>query len=236
LDRLTRKELKTDKFAQEVTHSLAFVGEHRRQAIIYGGGALVVVLALVGFFYYRSHTHRVRQVELGKALRLRDALVTVSPPPDDPRPHFTSKPEKDQAVRGAFNDLINRFPGSDEAYIAHFHLAVLDSDAGNLTEAERHFKIVADNGSAEYSSSAKLSLADVYAGQGKSAQAEALLRDLISHPTLMVSREQATIALARLLATAKPAEARKLLEPLQKDERAAVSRNAAMVAAEIPAK
>jgi hypothetical protein len=42
-----------------------------------------------------------------------------------------------------------------------------------------------------------------------------MLRDLIAHPTVFVSSEQATITLARYLANKKPAEARKLLEPLR---------------------
>ena len=42
-----------------------------------------------------------------------------------------------------------------------------------------------------------------------------MLRDLIAHPTIFVSKEQATITLARYLAPKKPAEARKLLDPLR---------------------
>ena len=37
----------------------------------------------------------------------------------------------------------------------------------------------------------------------------------MDHPTIFVSKEQATIALAKLLAVTKPAEARKLLDPLR---------------------
>jgi hypothetical protein len=42
-----------------------------------------------------------------------------------------------------------------------------------------------------------------------------VLRDLIANPTDFVSSDQATISLARYLAQKKPAEARKLLEPLR---------------------
>jgi hypothetical protein len=236
LDRLTRKELKTDKFAQEVTHSLTYVGEHRKQAILYGGGGVALVLLIAGVFYYRNHTNQVRQAELARALQVREANVNPAPPPDDPRPSFPTRAQKDAAVRKAFQDIVSRFSGSDEAFVAHFHLAVMDGDAGNIAEAEKHFKAVADGGGAEYSSAAKLSLSQIYASSGREAEAERLLRELMNRPTVLVSKEQAAIALARVLAPKKPAEARKLLEPLQKDERAAVSRNAAAVAGEIPAK
>jgi DNA-directed RNA polymerase subunit F len=48
-----------------------------------------------------------------------------------------------------------------------------------------------------------------------------------------VSKEQAQIALAQVLAKANPQEARKLLEPLR-SERAAISRNALTLLAELP--
>jgi predicted negative regulator of RcsB-dependent stress response len=234
LDRLTRKELKTDKFAQEVTHSLEYVSGHRKQTLTYGGVALALVVIVAGFWYWRRSSHQDRQHELAMALRLTEAVVMQAPPPDDPRPVFATKGEKDRAVRKAFNDIISRHAGSDEADVSHYSLGVMAADEGNLTEAEKHLKIVAEDGGEEHSSSAKFALAQVYVGQNKRADAERLLRELMNDPTHLVSKEQATVALARLLASSKPEEARKLLEPLQKDERAAISRNAAQVLSELP--
>jgi hypothetical protein len=61
---------------------------------------------------------------------------------------------------------------------------------------------------------AKLSLAQIYFSDGRTAQGETALRELIAKPTVFVSKEQATIMLARFLGPTKPEEARKLLEPL----------------------
>ena len=47
----------------------------------------------------------------------------------------------------------------------------------------------------------------------------------IAKPTVLVSKEHATIVLARLLAPSRPAEARKLLEPLR-TARSVISRAA----------
>jgi predicted negative regulator of RcsB-dependent stress response len=234
LDRQTRKELKTDKFAQEVTHSLEYVAGHRKQATTYAIVAVVAVLVIAGFWYWRRYAHQTRQHDLAMSLRLLDSVVMQVPQPDDPRPVFATKDEKTKAIRNSLNDVINRYSGSDEADVAHFHLGVLAADEGNLGEAEKHFKVVADGADEQYASSAKFSLAQVYLSQAKPAEAERFLRELIEKPSTMVSKEQATMALARVLASSKPAEARKLLEPLQKDERAAVSRNAAQVLNELP--
>ena len=68
---------------------------------------------------------------------------------------------------------------------------------------------------------ANLSLAELNFMQNKAAEGEKILRNLIDHPTLLVSKDQAAIALARHLAKTNPAEARKMLEPLIKQTNAA---------------
>ena len=55
----------------------------------------------------------------------------------------------------------------------------------------------------------------------------------MDHPTIYISKEQATIALAHALTTSKPAEARKLLDPL-KTERPAVGQVAITLLGQLP--
>jgi len=95
-------------------------------------------------------------------------------------------------------------------------------------------KPVAESGKDAYASQAKLSLAQIYDSMGRQADAEKLLRSLIDDPTILVSKEQATIALAKVLAKKNPAEARKLLEPLRA-ERGPVSRAALTALGEMSA-
>ena len=57
----------------------------------------------------------------------------------------------------------------------------------------------------------------------------------MDHPTILVSKEQATIALGKLLLRTKPEEGRKLLEPLR-TQAGAVSRAAISALSEAPAK
>jgi predicted negative regulator of RcsB-dependent stress response len=85
---------------------------------------------------------------------------------------------------------------------------------GRLDEAVKHLSDAAGSGNS-VASVAKLALADVYRAQNKTAEAEKILRGLMDNPTILVSKEEAAIDLARLLAPTKPEEARKLLEPLR---------------------
>src|ERR1039458_3879102 len=83
----------------------------------------------------------------------------------------------------------------------------------NTTRRLRHQ--TSQHGTANFASLAKLSLAQIYFSDGRDAQGEATLRDLIEHPTTLVSKDQATITLARYLILKRPADARKLLDPLK---------------------
>jgi tetratricopeptide (TPR) repeat protein len=236
LAKLTRKELKTDKFAEEVTHSLAFLSGHRRQAILYGAGGLVLVLLIAGIFFYRRNAAQDRQAALTAALRISSASIGTPSGPDDVRVMFPTQAAKEEAERKAFQELSAKYPSSNEAAVAEYQIGVLDANAGNLDAAAKHFQAAITYGDTEYSAIAKLSLAQVYVGQGKTGEVETLLRDLIAHPTLLVSKEQATLMLAKAISDSKPEEARNLLEPLEKDTRTTISQNAAELLAALPPK
>lgn len=231
MDRITRKALKTDKFAAEVGHTVEFLEEHRKPAIIIVAVVLVAVGAAAFTYYHLQSRHAERQQVLREALRTYEAQV--SPEPNPFVATFETAELKDEAVSKAFNELVAEYPGSDEAMIATFYQGVVASDKGNLEEAETFFKEVIDSGKEVYASQAALSLSWVYAGMGRIDEAEQLLRGLMEQPTMLVSKEQATISLASLLASSKPEEARKLLEPLR-TERGAVSRAALTALSALP--
>ena len=81
MDRITRKQLKTDKFAAEVGHTVAFLEEHRRQAIIVGAIVLAIVVGSIGTYFYLQRQHLERQIALRQALRTYDAQVSSEPNP-----------------------------------------------------------------------------------------------------------------------------------------------------------
>jgi predicted negative regulator of RcsB-dependent stress response len=224
VDRLTRKELKTDKFAQEVGHTVEYVGEHRKQVMLYGGIALAVIVLGGATYFYRNYQHEQRESALREAILTQQATVGAAPNPTVRA--YPTKAEKDKAAEKAFADVASRYDGSEEAAYALYMLGNLAMDQGRTADAVKRYQAVLDQGQANYASLAKMTLADIYASEGKLNQAEPLLRSVIDKPTALVSKEEATIELARLLAPTKPDEARKLLEPLRTSERQAVSRTA----------
>lgn len=224
MDRLTRKELKSDRFALEVQHSVEYVAEHRRQLIRWGGTAAAIIVVVLAIFLYRSHESGVRQEALREAMRVQNA--SIGPSGSDQILTFPTAQERSKALVKAFGDIATKYSGSDEAAIAEYALGVNAADDGNGAEAQKRFKSVVDSGKAPYDSLAKLALAQIYASQGKLADGKQLIQSVIDHPSVLVSKEAATIAMAELMAKSDPAAARKLLEPLRGNPRTNVSQAA----------
>ena len=212
MSRITRKELKSDKFALEVGHGISFFEHHKDEAVKYGAIAIGVIVLIVGYTFYQRGQSGTRQQALAAAIRVQEAPVGQS---GNGGLAFPTQEAKDQETVRVFADLQTKHSGSAEGEIAQYYLGSIRADQGKLAEAEKLFQEVAQKGDEKYASLSKLSLAQIYFADGRADQGEKVLRDLIAKPTVFVSSEQATISLARFLAPKKPAEARKLLEPLR---------------------
>jgi TolA-binding protein len=220
VDKLTRKQLKSDKFALEVQHSVEFVADHRRQMMRWGGVGVAVLAIILGVYLYLQHQHSVREEALAAAFRIQNA--TIGQAQNEYALAFPTDEERSKAADKAFTDIAARFPGTDEGIVAEFFLGSNAADKGLLPEAKKRFQLVADAGK-PYSTLAKLSLAQVCAAEGNLTEAQKQIQSVIDNPNTLVSKESAIIAMARLIGPTKPQEARKLLEPLRGNTRPAVS-------------
>ena len=211
--RITRKELKTDKFALELEQGLDFFEEHQQEVLRYGAIALAIVALFFAVRLYMRHQATNRESALGRAIQIQETSVGSAAP--GAATTFPTQQVKDDVAIKAFTEINTKYSGSSEGEIAQYWIGTIRADQGNLPEAAKSFQEVAQKGDDRYSSLAKLSLAQVYFAQGNLDAGRKVLEDLIAHPTLFVSKEQATIALARALIPTRPDEARKLLDPLR---------------------
>jgi predicted negative regulator of RcsB-dependent stress response len=192
---------------------------------------LAVIVVVAGIYFYNSHQAATRGEALAQALRVDDATVGADTQPSNL--HFNTKEEKDKARTKAFADVAAKYHGSQEGAIAAMYLASDVADKGDLVNAEKQFKDIMDSAPKDYAALARLSLAQIYEGEGKNAEAEKLLRYAVANPTATVSKEEATIELAKFIGKTDPAQARKMLEPLR-TERASISRAAVNALGELP--
>jgi predicted negative regulator of RcsB-dependent stress response len=224
LDRQTRKDLKTDKFAEDVFDVFGWASAHKTEVVRYGGALIALVLIVLGVMYYNRSQAAARQEALAKALRVEDATTGATIEPTSL--HFDTEADKTKAKTQAFTELSSKYSGTQEGAIADMYLASYAVDQGNQDEAERRYKRVADDGPKPYASLARIALSQIYISEGKTWDAEKVLRDAIANPSATVSKEQAQLALGELLSKSNPTEAHKLLDPLRTSARGTISRTA----------
>jgi len=232
LDKQLRTQIKHDRFVEEVGHTVEYLQGHKSQVRKYGAIGAAVVVAGIAIWGFMSWSESGRKEELRKASIIQDAFVGDQAPPGGGA-WYKTQTEKENAALKAFSDVAGKHSGSKEGQLARFYASTILCDQGKVTECEAGFKQAADGGDAEVASLAKLSLTEIYQSQGKVTEAEALARQLLAKPTVLVSKEQAQIALARSIMKAKPQEARILLEALQALDRPAVTRAAVAVLGEM---
>lgn len=231
MSRITRKELKSDKFAQDLGLTVSFFEEHRKEVVRYAGIALAVIALIVGYSVYRRHERNAREHELALAIAIQESPVSANGAAGPNS--FPNQSSKDAAAIKAFSDLQSKYSGTDEGEIAEYYVGSILADAGKLADSEKHFLQVSQKAGVHYASLAKLALAQIYYADGRNEQGDQILRDLMAHPTIFVSKDEATITLARQLAGRNPAEARKLLGPI-KDGTGPVATMAQMLYSELP--
>jgi len=230
VDRLTRHELKTDKFVEEVGQTVHFLEEHRQAVIRYGSIALALLVIAAAAYGYLRTKHAERQAALSRVLETYNTPI-MDPPPAEMVAFRTEKDRSDAVVKGC-NEIISKHAGSEEAAVATMILGNLAADQGDLDSAERYYKQAAEKAGRDFASLARYSLAQLYASQGKQAEAEKILRSLADKPTTLVTREQAQLELARVLSRNNPEEARKIAGPLA-NKTGAVGRAAVNLLADI---
>jgi predicted negative regulator of RcsB-dependent stress response len=234
VDRISRKQLKTDPFRTEVQHTLEYVTEHKSQAVRYGSIALAVAVLIGGWYFYSQHEHTLRQEKMAEIFRISNA--NVGPAQSAYELSYATEGAKDAALVKALSELSLQFHGTEEGTAAEYMLAAHAADKGNAAEAERRLRDAVDNGKGPYTSMARVQLARIYGSQGKIADAKSLLQPLIDKPTMFVSKEEAELALANVLGPTQPDQARKILMPLRASDRPAISQAAMNQLRELPQK
>lgn len=233
MDRVTRHDLKTDKFVEEVSHLVENVEGHKKQFTTYALVALAVVLIGGGIYFFMQNRKEARQAELSAAVKIYNARVGPADPNNPLITVFPTEDARQKAIQKTFNEFIAKNNGTEDAGIASYLLGTNAADQGQMADAERYLKAAVDQCGKEYGSLAKLALSSVYSAEGKEAESQKLLRDLIDNPTLLVTKGQATLTLARQLSKTNPAEARKLLEPMRTADGGAASRAAVSMLGEL---
>ncbi len=138
MDRQHRRDLKHDKFVDEIG-SLSDRAR-QNQKLLYAITASVVVLAVLiyGIFFYRSNKEQKAQRALAEAIdTLESPLQAPAGQPPTPKAKFKTDAERSAAAEKQFRGLQAKYSGTDGADVAKLYLARLDAARGDTATARK---------------------------------------------------------------------------------------------------
>jgi len=219
----TRHQLKQDAFSRVTIDAAERTAhwsvEHRSTLTIAAVVVAVVLTVVVGGWYYLGAQDEKASLDLSKAVRTMDTQLRPAGSPEQPDfPTFTSAKERAQAAQKQFQAIVDQYPHTRTADMAHYFLGVTAANLSDNTAAERNFKDVISAGNREVAALAKAALASLYGQSNRVKEAVALYQELIAKPTASVSKVTAQLSLAELYHSSnQPLEAKRIYEQIKKE-------------------
>jgi TolA-binding protein len=215
---LSRKELKKDEVRETLSHGAQAVFAHQHQIWVYGGIALLVALAVLGWRFYTQRQTAKGTAALADAMKVYQARIRTAADPAQPD-EITYVDEKNKygdAVK-KFIDVANRYSRTRPGQLARYYAALSLEKLNRFGEAENDLKALESSGDESLSALARFKLAQVYDEDGKGSQAVQLYQQLSNKPTLFVPKPVVLLALADHYSGSDPTQAAKLYKQV-KDE------------------
>lgn len=144
--RLTRKDIKRDEFADVVGRSVEYAGSHIRAIAYTLGGILLAVVLVVAVHYYRAHQNDQASQELAAAMKVYQAPVGAKPadaPADQPT--FPTEAARRAKAKELLAKVRKDHGSTDAADVAGLYLAQIHADEGKLDEARKLWSDFADD-------------------------------------------------------------------------------------------
>jgi len=219
----TRHQLKQDAFSRATIGAAEktadWTVEHQTTLIIAVIAAVVVIGGVIGGWYYLNTQDEKASLDLGVAVRTLDTQLRPAGTPEQPDfPTFTSAKERAETAQKQFQAIVDKYPHTRTADMAHYFLGVTAQTLSDNAAAEKNFKEVASAGNRDVSAVAKDALASLYGQTNRTKDAVAIYQELINKPTTSVSKVAAQLQLAELYQNSnQPLDAKRLYEQIKKE-------------------
>ena len=137
MDRQHRRELKRDKFVDEIGTLSSRARENQRLLLTVTVAVLAVCLLGYGIYFYRSDREKKAQESLASAIETMSAPLI--PPTGDipPGAKYRTDAEKNAAAEGQFRKVLGTYGGTDAADVAGLYIASFDTTKGQYPEARK---------------------------------------------------------------------------------------------------
>ena len=162
--KLTRKQLKKDRFVEEVGEAVGFFSTHRN--LIAGVAAAIIVLAVAGGGYYRY----AQQQDVQARLEFQEAMANyygeVSLDTIPGRVTFATTIEKEMRTEESLKKVAEVYSGRFEGQAARLYLALYELRDGDTEEGMKMIEDVIDTSNPDVAALARKAIADQLQREG----------------------------------------------------------------------
>lgn len=183
MDRQQRRDLKHDKFVDEIGSLSTRARENQRLLLMITAAAMLIAVLGYGIYFYRANREEKAQQALAKGIEtIESPLVATTPDtPPVPSAKFKTEAERSAAAEKQFKDVENSHGSTDAADVASLYLARIASDRGDLGSARTRLqKFISDHPKHLLVSGARYSLYRLRIDNGEAPQVAQELQAEIS--------------------------------------------------------
>jgi tetratricopeptide (TPR) repeat protein len=141
LDRQHRRDLKHDKFVDEIGTLSQRAKDNQRVLYTLGSVAVLIALITYGIFFYRSNRERKAQDALADAIATIDSPLVQPVTPENVSPNplakYKTNDEKNAVADKQFKELKQKYSGTDAADVADLYLARIAGSKGDIPGARK---------------------------------------------------------------------------------------------------
>lgn len=193
-----RRELKHDRFVDEIGTLSAKAKENQRLLIMAGVTILAITLIGYGIYFYRSNREQRGQQALSDAITTLDSPLLPGPgQPAQPGAKYKTEADRNAAAEKQFKDVKAKFGGTDAADIADLYLARFDAGRGDVATAKKLLdQFIHDHPKHVLVGSARFSLYQLRIENGEASQVANELNTEISKTDPVLPADTLLILLA----------------------------------------
>src|SRR5438132_72902 len=122
MDRQHRRDLKHDRFVDEVGSLTTRARENQRFLLTVTVGLVALALIVYGLYFYRSNRERQGQDALAAAIEAIDSPLIQAGNPN-PQAKFKTEDERSSRSEAMFRDVQKKYSGTNASDVANLYLA-----------------------------------------------------------------------------------------------------------------
>ncbi len=229
MDTQTRHAMKHDALVDNAQSAVAWLEEHKSEAIRFAAVLIAVVAIGIGSVMFYQHRQEQASVAFGAAMDIYSAPVAQPGVPAQPGVRtYPSSAARAQAANALFLKVADSYGSTDSGKNALYFSGLCYMEMGQASQAEKTLKQVVRDGNKNLAALGNLALVNLYQQNGHASDAITLLNQLASHPTTAVPASEAKLELASMYEKTNPQQAQQIYAQLKdKDSKTAAGQIAA---------